>query len=148
MIQLAWNPVPGAATYNLKRGTAGNGPYPTVFGGLVGTNFTDTAVTTGTTYYYVVTAVAAGGESANSVALSAAPLPSLVPPNIAIQWTNGQLGLSWPPQNLGWTLAVQTNAWNAGLNTNWVMISGSQTTTQFSLPYSASNGSVFLRLVY
>jgi fibronectin type 3 domain-containing protein len=45
--------------YNVYRGTSASGPYATkVNGSTVGsTNFTDSTVSSGTTYYYVVTAV-------------------------------------------------------------------------------------------
>jgi hypothetical protein len=72
-IQLSWQPVAGAVTYRVYRGTApgGEGTIPFA-GGLTSTTYTDGAVTKGTTYYYRVTAVAANGtESAPSAEVSA-----------------------------------------------------------------------------
>jgi polygalacturonase len=147
LIKLKWNAVSGAASYNLKRGTANGGPYPTVYSGLTVTNYSDVAVTNAVTYYYVVTAVS-GGESTNSLQASAAPLPSSVATNLVAQVSSGQLQLSWPQDHLGWHLQIQTNSLNAGLGTNWVNVPNSTTTNQIFIPINPNNGSVFLRLVY
>jgi fibronectin type 3 domain-containing protein len=144
---LKWNAVSGAASYNLKRGTANGGPYPTVFSGLTVTNYSDAAVTNAVTYYYVVTAVS-GGESTNSLPVSAVPLPSLTPTNIILQASGGQLQLSWPPDHLGWRLQIQTNDLSKGLGTNWVTVPNSTNVCQTNVTVNPTNGSVFLRLVY
>jgi polygalacturonase len=147
LINLKWNAVSGATSYNLKRGTADGGPYQTVYGGLVATNYSDAAVTNAVTYYYVVTAVA-GGESANSLQASAVPLPSAVPTNLVVQVSNGQMQLSWPQDHLGWHLQAQTNNSATGLGANWVDIPEATATNQIFIPINPNNGSVFLRLAY
>ncbi len=147
-INLSWNTVAGATTYNLYRGTSNNGPYPTVFSGLVTTNYSDSAVTNGMTYFYVVTAVASGVESTDSAQASAAPLPSLAPTSLATQIIGNQLLLSWPQDHLGWSLQIQTNNPGAGLGTNWTVFSNSQLTNQVFIPIDPANGSVFLQLTY
>ena len=147
LINLKWNAVSGVTNYNLKRGTANGGPYPTVYSGLLVTNYSDAAVTNAVTYYYVVTAVA-GGESTNSLQASATPLPSAAPTNIVMQVDGDQLQLSWPQDHLGWHLQIQTNSLNAGLGTNWVNVPNSTTTNQIFIFINLTNGSVFLRLVY
>jgi polygalacturonase len=150
LINLNWNAVSGAASYNLKRGTASGGPYATVFSGLTATNYPDAAVTNAVPYYYVVTAVSVlGGESTNSLEVSATPLPSTAPVNITVPpLGNGQLQLSWPQDHLGWHLQIQTNNLNTGLGTNWVDAPESMITNQYSLPLNSTNGCVFLWLVY
>jgi hypothetical protein len=77
-VDLAWDTVPNAASYNIKRSTThGQGtfymniPVTTTSGAIT---YTDTNVTPGTTYYYVVSAVNASGESPNSNEASATPL--------------------------------------------------------------------------
>jgi hypothetical protein len=65
-VVLSWQAAPNAFTYNLKRAPVSGGPYATMAPGITATNYTDTAVTYGTTYYYVVSAVNSLGESANS----------------------------------------------------------------------------------
>ena len=74
-VQLSWNAVPMAATYNLKRSTTSGGPYSTIAPGLTGTSYSDMNVTGGTTYYYVVSGVNSGGEGPNSTQASATPTP-------------------------------------------------------------------------
>jgi len=148
LIKLKWNAVSGVTNYNLKRGTANGGPYPTVYSGLTGTNYSDAAVTNGVTYFYVISAVS-GGESTNSLQASAASLPSLTPTNIVLQPPgNGQMQLSWPQDHLGWRLQIQTNDPGNGLGTNWVTVPYSTNVCQTNITINPTNGTVFLRLVY
>jgi len=74
-VELAWQPVAGASSYNVYRGTT-----PTTIttlvspgGGVLGTSYADTSVSNGTTYYYVVRSVASGFESTNSLTVQASP---------------------------------------------------------------------------
>jgi len=147
-INLKWNAVSGATNYNLKRGFASGGPYPTVISGLTVTNYADLNVTNRGTYYYVVTAVGAGGESVNSLPATAVPLPSNQPTNLVLTVTGGQLQLAWPADHLGWRLEMQTNGLGIGLNTNWVTVSGSAITNQDAIPITLANGGAFFRLAY
>jgi hypothetical protein len=43
---------------------------------------------------------------------------------------------------------VQTNTLGAGLGTNWVTLTNSAAGTNYSLPISPANPSVFIRMVY
>jgi fibronectin type 3 domain-containing protein len=76
-VNLSWNPVAGAVSYNLYRSTTagaeGTTPYIT---GISGTAYSDTAVTVGTPCYYKLTAVNSGGEGAPSSEVSATPTAS------------------------------------------------------------------------
>jgi polygalacturonase len=146
-INLKWNAVNGATSYNLKRGTV-SGSYSTVFSGLTTTNFTDVTVTNTVNYYYVVTAFGAGGESTNSSEVSATPLPSNQPANIVALVVGDQLQLSWPQDHLGWRLQIQTNSLSAGLGTNWSTVANSTNVNQLSVPIISTSDSVFLRLIY
>jgi hypothetical protein len=79
-INLQWNAVAGATSYNVMRSLASGGPYTTLVALEVGTtNYTDTTVLGTQTYYYVVSAANAGGESDFSAQASATssvcPLP-------------------------------------------------------------------------
>ena len=148
LINLKWNSVSGATTYNLKRGTSNNGPYPAVFSGLTATNYADANVTNAVNYFYVVTATGAGGESANSLQASAAPLPSNQPTNLVMQTSGNQLQLSWPQSHLGWRLQMQTNNLSQGIGTNWATVANSTNVNSTNLVINPTNGAVFLRLVY
>lgn len=73
-VTLNWNPIAGAASYNVKRGTASGGPYGTlVASGIQWTSYTDNKVVNETTYHYVVTGINATGETSNSSEASAKP---------------------------------------------------------------------------
>ena len=76
-VDLSWNIVNGATSYNIKRSTTQgqetfltNIPATTTSGAIT---YTDEGLVNGTTYYYEVSAVNAGGESPNSNEVSATP---------------------------------------------------------------------------
>jgi hypothetical protein len=71
-VTLTWNPVSGAASYKVYRGTASGGET-LLQSGVTAAGFTDTGLTNGTAYYYRVSAVNSGGESALSAEASATP---------------------------------------------------------------------------
>jgi beta-glucanase (GH16 family) len=68
-VSLNWNTASNAASYFVKRSLVSGGPY-TTNGTTTATSFTDTNVTSCTTYYYVVSAVNNIGESTNSSEVS------------------------------------------------------------------------------
>jgi fibronectin type 3 domain-containing protein len=70
-INLNWNAVTNAASYNVKRSTTNGGPYTVIATGVIATNYNDTGLADGTTYFYVVSGVNTGGEGANSVQATA-----------------------------------------------------------------------------
>ncbi|HEX9670936.1 MAG TPA: choice-of-anchor B family protein [Thermoanaerobaculia bacterium] len=72
-VGLTWTAASGATGYGVHRGTTSGGPYTTVKTNVVGTSFTDTGLTNGTTYYYVVSGTNAEGEGASSNQASATP---------------------------------------------------------------------------
>jgi hypothetical protein len=149
LINLKWNSASGAASYNLKRGTTGGGPYPTIVSGLTATNYADADVTNAVNYFYVVSAVGVGGgESTNSLEASATPLPSAQPTNLLMQASGGQLQLSWPQDHLGWRLEMQTNDLNTGISTNWFTVPDSTNIIQTNMVIDTAIGSLFLRLAY
>jgi hypothetical protein len=70
------------------------------------------------------------------------------PPELTLQFTGGQLELSWPNTHIGCRLEAQTNSLAIGLSTNWVTIPGSAQTNQITIPIHSDNDAVFFRLVY
>ena len=70
-INIAWNVVTNAASYNVKRSATNGGPYAIIATGVTATNYDDTALAGGTIYYYLVSAVNTNGESLNSAQASA-----------------------------------------------------------------------------
>ena len=69
-LKLTWSASSGATSYNVYRGTTAGGESTTpVAAGITSTTYTDTALTTGSTYYYKLIAVnAVGGSFASTEA--------------------------------------------------------------------------------
>jgi hypothetical protein len=146
-VVLTWNAVANAASYNVKRSQASGGTFA-VLTNVTVAGYTDATVTNGSPYYYVVSALGSGGEGTNSIAVSAMPLPSNRPGNLAFQVSSNQIKLSWPPDQLGWCLQIQTNSLAAGLGTNWVGVPDSTNATSASWLIIPSDASMFFRLSY
>jgi len=78
-VGLAWNTVPGAISYNVKRSTVSGGEAPIATVSTANNNwpasnqYSDTGLSTGTTYYYKVSAVNTNGQSLDSGEVSATP---------------------------------------------------------------------------
>lgn len=145
-VALFWSVVPGANQgYTVKRSLVSGGPYVCVATNLAATCYTDTNVVNLTTYYYVTTAVNALGESTNSNEIAAIPAV-LPPPVVTAALTGSQVGLNWPADYIGWRLQTQTNAFVAGVSTNWTDVPNSTLTNQLTIPIDAENVSVFFRL--
>ena len=71
-VLLNWTASSGASSYNIYRSLSSNGEGSTPYQiGVMGTSFTDTTVSSGTTYYYQVTAVGIAGEGGPSAEVSA-----------------------------------------------------------------------------
>jgi len=68
-IPLSWNNVDDGATYLISRSTSADGVYTNVYSGS-GLSYTDTGLTTGTTYYYKGAADISGFSSADSTPIS------------------------------------------------------------------------------
>ena len=118
-INITWNVVTNATTYNVKRATTSGGPYTTVATGVTGTGFADTGLSSSTSYYYVVSAANTGGVSGNSMQVSAM---TQGPPTVATAAS------ATPSTVAGNTtqLAVlgADDAGEANLTYTWLMTSG------------------------
>jgi len=83
-VEISWEPVADAASYNIYRTTIIGGHYERIATSLLETSFTDLGVENMTRYFYTVTAVdKAGNESAKSV--HAAAVPSIPVDRIILQ---------------------------------------------------------------
>lgn len=78
-VNLSWSSAKGAMTYCLKRATSPEGPYTVLDPMLSDTLYTDSLLTSGTTYYYALTSSGFEGESADS-ALTFVTMPELALP--------------------------------------------------------------------
>lgn len=98
-VVLNWNATPKATGYNVKQSqtSGGGGPYIVIASNISGLALTNTELVNGNTYYYVVSATNAAGESANSMQVSAVPLPPMPPPptGLIASANAGSVNLKW-----------------------------------------------------
>lgn len=99
-VSLSWGAVTGATSYSIYRSTAAGGEGTTAFASNVtGTSYTDSAVTSGTTYYYKVAAVNASGTSAQSTEVHAASSTGgtapATPTGVSATGNTSSVSLSW-----------------------------------------------------
>ena len=73
-----------------------------------------------------------------------APVAPMITPVIS----GGNLTLTWPAGQTGWTLQEQTNPLTVGISTNWVTVPGSTTTNQMTFPIDPTKATMFYRLVF
>jgi hypothetical protein len=90
-INLGWNAVPEASSYNVKRSMTNGGPYATIATGVLTTNYPDGGLAAGTMYCYVVSAVVGGSETANSSQAAAVTL-SATHGSLAHRYTFSETG--------------------------------------------------------
>jgi fibronectin type 3 domain-containing protein len=143
-VLLSWAAVPGATSYNVKRGLVSGGSY-TVIGTVSSSTYADSSVTNGTTYYYVVTAVNSSGESAPSNEASATPeaaAPSA--PTLTATPGNGQATLTWtaPPGATSYNVYQGSTSGGEGATP----IATGVTTTSYTVP-DLTNGSTYYFVV-
>lgn len=78
--------------------------------------------------------------------VNVAPLTSGQPTLSALA-AGGVIQLSWPLQNLGWRLQVQTNSGTMGLSTNWTDVPDSILTNLVSISIDPAVDATFFRLL-
>src|SRR5581483_11378422 len=133
-VTLSWDPVAGAASYNVYRAREGGvtkGNYFTLTEGKLYSEATsplvDQVLTNGAAYYFVVTAVNGAGESAGSAEVSAVPTADVALPTVptGVKATPGDRTVT-----LEWTASGATSyfvymAERSGVTrNNWNTISG------------------------
>lgn len=132
-INLAWNAVAGATSYNVKRSTTSGGPYITLATGVTTTTYPDVSITAGVKYYYIVSAVVGATEGLNSTEASA----SLLRAYLKFDETSGTSAAD--ATGNGWTgTLVGGPTWAAGKFSNAVDLSG--TSQYVGLPSGVVNG--------
>jgi hypothetical protein len=121
-INLGWNVSAVAASYTISRSTTSGGTYTVLATGVTTTNYTDTNLTSGTTYYYEVAAVNPAGASANS---APAPATTLSQPRIAgISLVGGSLVFSGTNGSVGGAYTIWSSTNLAAPLTNWLPVGG------------------------
>jgi len=116
------------------------------------TNYVHTGLTNGTTYYYVASAIGTGGESTNSVQVSAVPSPSISSneyhiaayvldggTNISLTVSNSVLGHDYGM--LAADVLTTNTAWS-----NILIQAGSGSDLLFGIPIEPGSTSRFFKL--
>lgn len=121
-IALSWPASVAATSYHVKRSLVSGGPYTTV-ACTSSTSYTDSAVTSGTTYYYVVSAAYtanpdAGGESADS---SEANATSQASPTFSISASPNSVSIR---QGNNGSVTISTSALNGFNNAVALSVGG------------------------
>jgi len=126
-LYVSWNASTGATSYQVYRDTSTGGSFATQVYNGTGLSFTDSTLTSGTTYYYKVQATNASGSSALSAAVSGTTTTVAAPPT--------PTGLAVPYMN--WTSTSLYVSWNASTGA-----------TSYQLYRDTSSSGSFTTLVY
>jgi hypothetical protein len=141
-VSLSWPASVGASGYHVKRGRVDGGPYET-FACPGGTSVVDSGLVNGTTYYYTVSAAYtggqnAGGESANSVQVSARPMGSPRPPPTPTPTPTPTVRVTVQTNPAGLAFSVDGTTYNSTQMFSW--IPGSSHTIASTSPQSGGTG--------
>jgi fibronectin type 3 domain-containing protein len=134
-INLTWNALTNATSYNVKRSPASGGPYTTFATGVTTTNYTDT-VTVGMKYYYVVSAICSGQETPNSVEATL---------NLPYPWLTQDVGAVGIPGGASYSSGVFTatgsgdDIWNAADAFRFIYVTNSGDCTIVARVISVQN---------
>jgi pectin methylesterase-like acyl-CoA thioesterase len=94
--------------------------------------------------YHVMVSNSAGSIASSNAILT---VPAVSVP-LTASVLNGDLQLSWPPEQTGFRLMAQTNAPGVGLTTNWQPVANSAATNHMIIPLDIAHGSAFFQLVH
>jgi len=126
-IDLTWDAVTGADTYNVYRSTTELGTY-TLISSPATNSYNNTGLTGGTTYYYKASTVNGAGEGALSAVANATTDTPLVQVQITTTWdiAGGNLVLDLPLADAGteWVFSDGSILTGASINTNKALLDG------------------------
>lgn len=90
-VNLSWNSVSHAVSYNIKRATSSTGPFTTIATGITSASYVNLGLANGTIYYFMVSAVNTAGESTNSTIAHATPSAGVPSPtgDLVIEYKTG-----------------------------------------------------------
>ncbi len=144
-VGLSWEADPLATSYDIERSTTSGSGYTivaTVSGtsAYTSTSYTDTGLTSGTTYYYVVTAVSGTSGSANSTQAGAIPIPPPPPPgNHTAHPVVNKIVLGWTPSLSATSYNVERSITSGS---NYTTLAANVTGTSYT-DFIATGGTTF-----
>jgi fibronectin type 3 domain-containing protein/putative cell wall-binding protein len=134
-IYLSWPSVSGVSYYTITRATSYSGSYSTIYT-TSATSYTDSGLSTGTTYYYRVQGVNSYGATVyNSSIASASPSSSSSGDLSATSSGSNQIYLSWPSiSGVSYYIITRSTSYNGSYSTIYTTSGTSYT------DYSLSTG--------
>jgi fibronectin type 3 domain-containing protein len=140
-IQVTWPATAGAATYDVRYGTA-TGSYTTTVAGVT-SPYTITALTGGTNYFIVVRAVNAIGSGSTATTAEVSQItPLSAPTGLVASATPGQAGLNW--NAMGGTSSYKVYR---GTTSGVLSLLASGVATNAYLDTTAANGTTYFYAV-
>jgi fibronectin type 3 domain-containing protein len=142
-VALTWSASNNTTSYNVYRGTAAGGESTTPTATAITTTaYSDTGLTSGTTYYYKVSAVNGWGAGAVSSEVSATPAPPTpgAPTSLTATAGNGSVALRWTASSAATSYSVYRGS-AAGAESATAIATGI-TTTSYS-DASLANGNTY-----
>lgn len=134
---LTWVASSGATSYNLKRSLTRGSGYVTVVN-VTGTTCVDAGLVNGTTYYYVVSATNSIDESANSIEVSATPMPPpAAPTSVSAAASGTTVILTWTPSSGATSYNVKRSLTSGGRYATVANVAGTNA-ADAHLAYSTS----------
>ena len=144
-VALKWNPVAGADSYIVKRGTTAGGPYSVITSNVAAESYTNTGLVNGTTYRYVIAARNASGVSSDSAEVAATPLGSVPAKPSGVTATastatvagSSTVTVRWNPSSGAASYKVKRASTPSG---PWPLVGSNITATSFSQNLNATGG--------
>ncbi|MBN1422274.1 MAG: alkaline phosphatase [Planctomycetes bacterium] len=139
------------AGYNVYRSTTPGGDYTQIGEPVTANAYTDSPVTSGTTYYYVVTAFDShGNESGYSAEVSATPydtVPPAAPTGLEATAGDGQVSLEWADNGEGDLVAGYNVYRSTTSGSGYAQINGSLVTESDYTDDTVENGTTYYYVV-
>jgi poly(hydroxyalkanoate) depolymerase family esterase len=129
-INLVWNALTNATSYNVKRSLTNGGTYTTIASGVTATNYSDSGLAGGTVYYYAASAIISGAETFNSAQATATTVSSTLG-SLSHRYSFDETGVASAADSVGGPI------WNGALPSGGTLGGGQLTLSSGSSQYAS-----------